>query len=690
MMTVIMIQPISTTGLIWLNLIAISFSLFVGYFGKQKKRFATLIVLFISLLMSLRYMWWRVSSTLEFPDFLSTVFGMLLLTAEIYSWAVLFIAFFQCLSPLKRESVALPEDQSLWPTVDVFIPTYNEDIEIVRITVYAALGLVWPKDKIKIYILDDGHRESFRQFAIDTGVEYIARETHEHAKAGNLNHALKHSHGDYIAIFDCDHVANQDFLSRTMGFFLQDKNLALVQTPHHFFSPDPFERNLNLHSKIPSEGALFYGIIQDGNDTYNATFFCGSCAVIKRDPLLEIGGIAVETVTEDAHTALKLHRKGYNSAYLRYPLAAGLATETLSSHIGQRIRWARGMIQILRLDCPFLGRGLTFAQRICYFSAMLHYLSSVSRIIFLLAPLAFLFFHSYIIYAPAIMVLLYVFPHLFLSIYVNSLIQGKYRHSFWGEVYETILSFYTLIPTVVALFAPHKGKFNVTAKGGLIQNKFFDYKIASPFFITSLILMIGVITGLYRIFTGPEDEILTVCLSLIWCFYNLLILGICLYVSIEKKQIRSAHRIIMDLDAQCIDNTGEIYNCKVINFSANGLGLLLNKNQKLTNEQLIVKVILNNQGNFYEFPVRQKNRRINQIGVLLDDLSANEWINYISCTFGRPNIWDKWQKELPEDNIPKNMILFIQVAIRGYRALYKHLRNKLDAKILKVFDGRKI
>lgn len=89
-------------------------------------------------------------------------------------------------------------------------------------------------------------------------------------------------------------------------------------------------------------------------------FFCGSCAIIRRGPLEEIGGIAIETVTEDAHTALKLNRRGYSTAYLNITQAAGLATESLSAHIGQRIRWARGMAQIFRLDNPFLGKGLSF------------------------------------------------------------------------------------------------------------------------------------------------------------------------------------------------------------------------------------------------------------------------------------------------------------------------------------------
>ena len=133
---------------------------------------------------------------------------------------------------------------------------------------------------------------------------------------------------------------------------------------------------------------------------WNASFFCGSCAVLKRQPLEEVGGIAVETVTEDAHTALKMHRRGYQTAYLNIPLAAGLATESLADHIGQRMRWARGMAQIFRLDNPLLGKGLNWAQRLCYSNAMLYFLNGGPRLIFLTAPLAFLLLGSYIVYAP--------------------------------------------------------------------------------------------------------------------------------------------------------------------------------------------------------------------------------------------------------------------------------------------------
>ena len=320
-------------------------------------RFSALMLIVLSLTVSCRYIWWRYTSTLNWNDPVSLVCGLILLFAETYAWIVLVLGYFQVAWPLNRQPVPLPKDMNQWPTVDIFVPTYNEDLNVVKNTVYASLGIDWPKDKVVIWILDDGGREEFRQFAKDVGVQYIARTTHEHAKAGNINNALKYAKGEFVSIFDCDHVPTRSFLQMTMGWFLKDKKLAMMQTPHHFFSPDPFERNLGRFRKTPNEGTLFYGLVQDGNDMWDATFFCGSCAVIRREPLDKIGGIAVETVTEDAHTSLRLHRLGYTSAYMRLPQAAGLATESLSAHIGQRIRWARGMVQIFRLDNPLLGTG---------------------------------------------------------------------------------------------------------------------------------------------------------------------------------------------------------------------------------------------------------------------------------------------------------------------------------------------
>ena len=239
-------------------------------------RFSALMLIVLSLTVSCRYIWWRYTSTLNWDDPVSLVCGLILLFAETYAWIVLVLGYFQVVWPLNRQPVPLPKDMSLWPSVDIFVPTYNEDLNVVKNTIYASLGIDWPKDKLNIWILDDGGREEFRQFAQNVGVKYIARTTHEHAKAGNINNALKYAKGEFVSIFDCDHVPTRSFLQMTMGWFLKEKQLAMMQTPHHFFSPDPFERNLGRFRKTPNEGTLFYGLVQDGNDMWDATFFCGS------------------------------------------------------------------------------------------------------------------------------------------------------------------------------------------------------------------------------------------------------------------------------------------------------------------------------------------------------------------------------------------------------------------------------
>ncbi len=325
----------------------------------------TLTLMMLSMFCTFRYGYWRIAQVVRFFQDPANHWGALdaffifcLLVAEAYAFVILFLGYFQTIWPLRRAPVALPDNPEEWPHIDVLIPTYNEPLDVVRYTALGALNMDWPADKLHVYILDDGRRKEFEQFAFEAGIGYSTRPDNKHAKAGNINAALKTMTRRCVAIFDSDHVPTRSFLQMTVGWFLRDPKLAMLQTPHHFYSPDPFERNLGQFRIIPNEGELFYGIVQDGNDFWNAAFFCGSCAVLRREALDEIGGIAVETVTEDAHTSLRMQMNGWNTAYINIPQAAGLATERLSAHVGQRIRWARGMIQILRTDNPLFAPGL--------------------------------------------------------------------------------------------------------------------------------------------------------------------------------------------------------------------------------------------------------------------------------------------------------------------------------------------
>ena len=256
----------------------------------------TLTLMLLSCFSTFRYGFWRISTVIKFffhPGTnwtaLDAFFIWLLVLAEFYAFTILFLGYPQTMWPLRRTPVPLPEDTELWPEVDLLIPTYNEPLSVVKYTALAAMNIDWPADKLNVYILDDGKREEFRAFAEDAGIGYMTRDDNAHAKAGNINRALKRLDAPFVAIFDSDHVPTRSFLQLTMGWFGRDAKLGLLQTPHHFYSPDPFERNLNQFRVIPNEGELFYGVVQDGNDFWNATFFCGSCAVLRRTALDEVG-----------------------------------------------------------------------------------------------------------------------------------------------------------------------------------------------------------------------------------------------------------------------------------------------------------------------------------------------------------------------------------------------------------------
>ncbi len=126
---------------------------------------ATLLLVVMSVTASTRYLWRRTVYTINGDEYLDLLWGLLLLAAEFYTWLVLLLGYAQTAWPLKRQPFPLPEDSSLWPSVDIYIPTYNEPLKVVKPTVFAASGIDWPKDKLNIYILDDGLRDEFRRFA---------------------------------------------------------------------------------------------------------------------------------------------------------------------------------------------------------------------------------------------------------------------------------------------------------------------------------------------------------------------------------------------------------------------------------------------------------------------------------------------------------------------------------------------
>ncbi|RSB63232.1 UDP-forming cellulose synthase catalytic subunit [Atlantibacter subterranea] len=682
----IIITPMDSQKQYIFGLVSIGILFLLGF---SKKHSISVVMMVVSALMSTRYIYFRATQTLHFNSEIEAILGIGLFLAELYIWVILLLTYLQTVFPLKRGIVPLPDDVSTWPTVDIYIPSYNESLEVVRDTVLAAQCIDYPRDKLNIYLLDDGKRREFAVFAADVGVGYITRNDNSHAKAGNLNHALKLTKGELICVFDCDHVATRIFLQATVGSFLQDPKLALLQTPHYFYSPDPFERNLSLGKNIPNEGSLFYGPIQQGNDNWNATFFCGSCAVIRRSALEEIGGFAVETVTEDAHTALKMQRLGWKSAFLAIPLAAGLATERLVLHVIQRTRWARGMTQIFRMDNPLFGRGLTWQQRCCYLSAMLYFQFALPRVAFLTAPLAYLLFNLNIIHSSAGLIFAYALPHLLLTIYLNSRMNGRYRYSFWGEIYDIVLAFHLILPTAITMIFPKRGKFNVTDKGGLLNIGYFDFSVVRPHLIVAILLAIGIIAGLVRAFAHDYFAVdpKVIALNVGWGIYSLVFLLAAIAVARETRQTRKTIRIDVDVPVIIHYASGISSRTHTQDLSMGGCRIVVPDNRHLSDE--IEEIELQLQSGSISIPVSVIGSDDEFIRLMFEDIPLSRRRELVRVVLARADAWIRPPK--PQDNPFRSLLIIIRSVFDLFwltwtsRRENRRLREK-EARRLKAED----
>lgn len=632
------VVPLDSNGQLIFGLGVFAISAAIGQLSDSRKMTIGLVV--VSTALSTRYIWWRTTQTLHFDNPLAAGLGIGLYLAELYAWLILVLGYVQCIWPLDRKVREITGPPETWPTVDIYIPTYNESLELVQDTVFAAMDQDYPADRFKVYILDDGRRPEFEEFARKAGCGYITRTDNKHAKAGNLNNAIPQTTGELLCIFDADHVATRAFLQLTVGWFQADPKLALMQTPHYFYSPDPVQRNIRAVKDIPGEGDLFYGVVQKGNDFWNATFFCGSCAVIRREALEQTNGFAGETVTEDAHTALKLQRMGWNTAYLNTRLSAGLATERLALHIGQRARWARGMTQIFRIDNPMLGPGLTLGQRLCYLNAMLHFQFPLPRIVFLTSPLAYLIFEQNIIAAAAWTIVTYAIPHLLLSVLVNERIQGKYRRAFWGEVYESLISFHLVGPTILPLFDPKKGKFNVTDKGGLLEEGYFDFKVLLPLLITTGLLFGAIGSGIAKLLLPQyfDVQLGTVMLNVGWSSFSLLILITAIAVGRETRQVRKHEHLGVVLPARLYFDDGHVLSTETTNISMGGMAVPA-PDDEVIEGRTVTHVEVFAAEKTFGFPVKMLGSGKGGLRFMFTEMTLESRRQLVRVVMGRADAW---------------------------------------------------
>lgn len=548
----------------------------IRYLAKDKEMF---IVFTISVTLGLSYLIWRAFFTIDYSQ--NLVWPMTLLFAEAYSFIVFAIFAFASINFRQKLKPLGAKDPNYSPSVDILICTYNESESILRDTITGCKNIKY-KNK-KIYLLDDGHRPDIEKMAAELGINYIKRANNEGFKAGNINNALKYTDGELIAIFDADHIPVSTFLIELVDYF-KDHNTGIVQTPQHFMNPDPFQKNLVVAKPIANEQDLFFRVIQPGLAKWNSAICAGTNFLIRREPLVKIGGLPHNTVTEDMDLGLRMKNLGYMIRYHNKPLAVGLAPETFKDYLSQRLRWAAGTIQIFLFNRGVFFKNLTKPQKAFYLSGLIYYFFGFPRLVFIMCPILYLLFDIKPLAANLLEVGIFLLLCYLSKVYFFRKVAKQYRSFVFTDIYETAVCFYLNIAVIKTLLNPHNIKFSITNKG--VDATKTDFMMFLPQIILLCFVFASFIVPIYNLY----QHIFTLsalAVNLILNLFNTVVLIFSIKVALEKKDLRSERRVPTRVEAELEDAKQNKVRVKTVNLSKRGVLMFCKRDKSAELEAIL-------------------------------------------------------------------------------------------------------
>jgi cellulose synthase (UDP-forming) len=462
-------------------------------------------------------------------------------------------------------------DPATLPAVDAWVATYDEERPILEKTMIGLKQLDWPSEKLNIFVLDDGRRAWLRDLCEVHGVQYVTRPDNRDRKAGNHNHALTVSKAPFIVSMDADFVPFPNFIYRTIGFF-RDPTVAIVQTPQCFYNADPLRKNLGLVKYLPDELAFFYRVMQPGRDAWDAAFYCGSAALLRRQALLEIGGFVTVTDIEDQATAVKLLSKGYKTRYLNEPLSVGLAAESNAVLRDQRHRWARGSLQILFTKFGPFGRGLRLSHRLLFLQS--HWvMMPLTALMYLLYPILFLWF-GWNAFPAARPEEIFGIP-IVLSVIITAAMVWLSRRQFIPFLWHGLQLFlaFELLPQSLASLVKPFGKpllkINpVTAKGQAAVGRRIDGRPLICLLAVTLVMVTGLVRAGRDEWLGGDP--LEMASLLVWIVYFMSIVMIAGLMCFEPWYRRREERFDLADEPASLVVGGQVMPVWIMNMSVSG------------------------------------------------------------------------------------------------------------------------
>ena len=598
-----------------------AFSIFFVSAALYARRYAgtlvTLVLFGMFAIVSTHYLYWRLTATLGSEFNLDFVLGFGLWVAELYLWLLITLRIVRSVWPLTRAPVPLPTDSTTWPTVDVFIHARGQTDAAIRQATLAALALDWPKTKIKAYILDEAPRDSLQEISDSLGASYLVFCGPADDQAGLINCALPETKGELILILDGALPPDRSFLQSIVGWFVRDKRLGMLQTPHHFLVPAP-----SAHSLALCQSPTFPGGV--------------ACAVLRRTMLVAAGGVESRPVTGQAHTALRLQTQGYGHGYIGYTEEKAAHPAQEQSGIG---REAPSTPALFRVDDPFLGQALRWKQRLVALQTMLQFYYAVPRLIFFTAPLAYLLVGAHLIQTTPALLGAYVLPYLVLTSFTQARLRGENRLPTWADIRETALAWYLLIPTTLTLVRAElrkcQGAFRIDTHAP------FDRLIAWPYGLVALLNLVGLGAGIARLSSFQGQALEIAVLYLLWCACNLMLLAALLAVAEETRHVRQQTRLLLQMPAMVQLPSGRTVSCVTQNFPQDALALQL-PTLVAVEAGLVISLSIFRGHREFTFAARVVSQQNRVLSVRIEDAVQNDYRLFGAAVLSRGPDWPQW------------------------------------------------
>lgn len=457
------------------------------------------LLIIVDIIISTIYILWRGTVIPTNLGIVSFILGLILFVCEFIGFMNFMnfqFIFFGKYKIIRKDLSVYNLDEA--PLVDVLICTYNESLQLLEKTIIASTQMAYPKNKFKVYVCDDGRRDELKALCKKYGVNYITREDNQGAKAGNINNALKYIKGDLFLVLDADMIPKKEFLQKTIGYF-EDEDLAFVQTPQCYYNKDMYQSNLKKY--IPNEQDFFMRDVQEARAYRGAVLHVGTNAVFRRKFIDEIGGYPTCSITEDMAVGMLLQAKGYDSIFINKVLVLGLSASTFGELVKQRDRWCRGNIQVFKHYNPFILKGLTPAQRICYVDGVLYWFSNLIKMFYIIVPILFLSTGIHFVESGFAELLNMTIPYILVQIFIFRILSPKSRRYMWTHYYEMAMAPHLSLSIIKEMFG-FEVNFNVTSKDIEIDRGYYEYDVVKPHLLILILGLLSLFIGLKLVEKG--------------------------------------------------------------------------------------------------------------------------------------------------------------------------------------------